>query len=203
MSRLVEQVRPEHQGGEEVRRVDGPGGLGRARGGHRRASGAPEPGADAPPPRHPGVRACPRRGQGDPDPSARLPCLQRRLRRRPDGRPPAALRGGAGGGARILMLSSNNIPAGARKAFVDAVAGHGARRLLPDVLRARPQRGHGRGARPQAAPVRLRGGGHPRLDAGQVALQDPIEYRRNGERASAHDARGGSSSARRSLGRLR
>ena len=32
-----------------------------------------------------------RRGQGDPGPPARLPRLQRRLRRRPDGRPRAAL----------------------------------------------------------------------------------------------------------------
>ena len=67
MSRLVSEaeVRPEHQGREEVRRVDGPGGLGRARGGHRGAPGAAQPRADAPPPRHPGVRARARRGQGD------------------------------------------------------------------------------------------------------------------------------------------
>ena len=51
------QVGAEHQGGEEVRRLDDARGLGRARGGHRRASGAPEPRADAAPPRHPGVRA--------------------------------------------------------------------------------------------------------------------------------------------------
>src|SRR4029079_14991212 len=60
------EVRPEHQGGEEARRVDGPRGLGRARGGHRRASGAAQPRADAPPPGHPGVRARAGRGQGDP-----------------------------------------------------------------------------------------------------------------------------------------
>ena len=94
------EVRPEHQGGQEVRRLDGPGGLGRARRGDRRASGAPEPGADAAPPRHPGVRARAGRGQGDPGPPARLPRVQRRLRRRPDGRSPAALCGGAGRGPR-------------------------------------------------------------------------------------------------------
>jgi DNA-directed RNA polymerase subunit beta' len=78
MSRLVErQGRPEHQGGEEARRVDVAGRLGRPRGGHRRAPGAAQPRADAPPPRHPGVRADPRRGQGDPGAPARLPRVQR------------------------------------------------------------------------------------------------------------------------------
>ena len=86
------QDRPEHQGGEEVRRLDGARGLGHPRGGHRRAPGAPEPRADAPPPGHPGVRAGARRGQGDPGASARLPRFQRRLRRRPDGRARAAQR---------------------------------------------------------------------------------------------------------------
>ena len=75
-----------------------PRGLGRARAGHPRAPGAPQPRADAPPPGHPGVRAGARRGQGDPGPPARLPRVQRRLRRRPDGGPPPAQRRGAGGG---------------------------------------------------------------------------------------------------------
>ena len=60
----------------------------------------PEPGPDAAPPRHPGLRAGAHRGQGHPDPPARLHGVQRRLRRRPDGRPPAALRRGPGRGAR-------------------------------------------------------------------------------------------------------
>ena len=93
------RVRPEHQ----VRQADGrarpPAGVGRARRGHQGAPGVPEPGADAAPPRHPGVRAGPRRGQGDPDPPARLRGVQRRLRRRPDGGPPAAVVRGAGRGA--------------------------------------------------------------------------------------------------------
>ncbi len=50
---------------------------------------------DAAPPRHPGVRAGARGGQGHPDPSARLRGVQRRLRRRPDGRARAALVRGA------------------------------------------------------------------------------------------------------------
>ena len=45
---------------------------------------------DAPPPRHPGLRAGAGRGQGDPSASARLHAVQRGLRRRPDGRSPSA-----------------------------------------------------------------------------------------------------------------
>ncbi len=73
--------RAEHQGGEEARRVDVAGRLGRPRRGDRRAPGAVEPRADAPPPRDPGLRADPRRGQGDPGAPARLSRVQRRLRR--------------------------------------------------------------------------------------------------------------------------
>ena len=47
----------------------------------KRAPGSPEPRADAAPPRHPGVRAGPHRGQGDPAAPARLRGVQRRLRR--------------------------------------------------------------------------------------------------------------------------
>ena len=85
------QGRPEHQGGQEDGRLDDPGGLGRARGGHPRAPGAAQPRADAAPPGHPGVRAGAGRGQGHPGPPARLHGVQRRLRRRPDGGPPAAV----------------------------------------------------------------------------------------------------------------
>ncbi len=73
------QDRPEHQGGQAARRPDAGRGLGHPRGGHPGASGSAEPRSDAAPPRHPGVRADPRRGQGDPGASARLPRVQRRL----------------------------------------------------------------------------------------------------------------------------
>ena len=57
--------------------------------------------------------------------------------------------------ARILMLSANNIlsPAHGRP-LVDAVAGHGARRLLPHVLQPRPAVDDGRGLRPAATLLR-------------------------------------------------
>ena len=133
------QVGPEHQGREEVRRVDDARGLGRARRGDRGASGAAEPRSDAPPPRHPGVRARARRGQGDPGAPARLSRVQRGLRRRPDGRPPAALRGGAGRGAHPDALVEQHPLAGSRAPARDADAGHGARLVLPHLLRPRPR----------------------------------------------------------------
>ena len=52
---------------------------------------AAEPCADAPPPRHSGLRAGVDRGQGHPASSAGLCGLQRRFRRRPDGRARAAV----------------------------------------------------------------------------------------------------------------
>ena len=64
-----------------VERARGRSCLGRPRRGHHRAPGAAQPCAHAAPPRHPGLRAAADRGQGDPDPPARLHRVQRRLRR--------------------------------------------------------------------------------------------------------------------------
>ena len=138
------QGRPEHQGRQEDGRVDDPGGLGRPRGGHRRAPGSPEPRADAAPPRDPGVRARARGGQGHPGASARLSGVQRRLRRRSDGCAPPAQRRGAGGGTRAHALVEQHPLAGERSSARDAEPGHGARRVLPDLLRARPAEAHRR-----------------------------------------------------------
>ena len=55
---------------------------------------------DAAPPGHPGLRARAGRGQGHPGPPAGVHRVQRRLRRRPDGRPPAAVGRGPGRGPR-------------------------------------------------------------------------------------------------------
>ena len=74
-------ARAEHQ----VRQADGrarpPGRVGRPRRGHHRAPRAAQPCAHPAPPRHPGLRAPADRGQGHPDPPARLRRVQRRLRR--------------------------------------------------------------------------------------------------------------------------
>ena len=184
------QVRPEHQGGEEVRRLDGARGLGRARGGHRRASGAAEPRADAPPPRHPGVRAGAGRGQGDPGAPARLPRVQRRLRRRPDGGAPAAVGGGAGRGAHPDAVVEQHPLAGPRPAARDADAGHGPRRLLPHVLPSRIWRKLGRveaeaGGPAEAVRLRGRGRARDRGQAGRAPAADRVPAQRRGDRDDA------------------
>ena len=82
MKRLVDLS---HAQNIKSRQADGragpPGRVGRPGRGHPRAPGAAQPGADAAPPRHPGLRAAAGRGQGDPDPPAGLHRVQRRLRR--------------------------------------------------------------------------------------------------------------------------
>ena len=182
------QERAEHQGGEEVRRLDDARGLGRARRGHRRASRAPEPRADAAQARHPGVRARARRGQGDPGPPARLPRVQRRLRRRPDGRPPPALRGGPGRGAPAHAELEQHPLARKRASTHHARTGHGPRRLLPHVLGGRPDEGD-RGeaeAAAQAPPVRGGSGARARREADQAPAADRVPLAR---RADPHHAR--------------
>ena len=124
-----------------------------------------------------------RRGQGDPGAPARLSRVQRGLRRRPDGRPPAAVRRGAGRGADPDALVEQHPLAGQRPRARDADAGHGARRLLPHLLAARPD--EGRSGEDEAAPeaVPQRGGGRVRArgEAGALGLQDPIEFEWDGE----------------------
>jgi DNA-directed RNA polymerase subunit beta' len=75
-------------------------GVGHPRRGHLPAPGPAQPRTDAAPNGHPGLRARAGRRQRHPHPPAGLRRLQRRLRRRPDGRPPAPLRRGPGRGAR-------------------------------------------------------------------------------------------------------
>ena len=164
------QVRPEHQGRQEDGRLDDPGGLGRPRGGHPGAPGPAQPRADAPPPGSPGVRAGARRGQGDPGAPAGVSRVQRRLRRRPDGRARAAVSRGSGRGAAADAVGEQHPVAGARRAARHAHPGHGARLVLPDLrsgragarraARARAGRQVGREeARQAAARVPLGAGG--------------------------------------------
>ena len=102
-----------------------------------------EPRADPAPPRHPGLRADPHRGQGDPAPSARLHRLQRRLRRRPDGGARAALARGAARGARPDDVDQQHPVARQRQADHRAVAGHRPRPLLHHARApGRAGRGH-------------------------------------------------------------
>ena len=81
VARAEHQVREADGGARHVRHQPLRHGLGRPRRGHHGAPGAAQPRTDAAPPRHPGLRAAADRGQGHPDPPARLRRVQRRLRR--------------------------------------------------------------------------------------------------------------------------
>ena len=120
-------------------------GLGRARGGHQGPPGAAQPRADPAPPGHPGVHAGARRGLGDPDPSVGLLRLQRRLRRRPDGRPRSSLARCAGRGQADDAVDRQPAFARRRRAGGGTDPGHGPGLLLPDH-RARDDTGQGAAA---------------------------------------------------------
>src|SRR5487761_2670404 len=157
-----EGLRPQHHEREADRRAREPGRVGCPR---RRDQGPPrppQPRPDPPPPRHPGVHAGPRRRVGDPDPPARLHGVQRRLRRRPDGGPRAALDGRPGRGADDAALDLEPAVAGRREPDRGPDAGHGPGLLLPHHRRprARPRR-----EPPCTAAVRGRGVGPARVRA--------------------------------------
>ena len=159
---------PEHQVGQAHGRAAPVPGVGRARGGHQGAPGAAQPGPHPAPPRHPGLRAGPGRGQGHPDPPAGLHRLQRRLRRRPDGRAPAAVGRGPGRGPHPDAVGQQHPVAGHRPAHRDAHPGHGVRRLLPD-----PGKGRGQGRGPGVPPP-VRGGAGLRGRRARPARQDQL-----------------------------
>src|SRR6266540_2706058 len=117
--------------GKEARREGEARSLGYPRRGHSRASRPAQPRADAAPPRHSGIRAGADRGQSHPAPSAGLRSLQRRFRRRSNGRARAALARGAARGARAHDVDEQHSASRQRLAHHRAVAGHRARSLLP------------------------------------------------------------------------
>ena len=134
--RIVERVRPEVWDVLEEVIKDHPVLLNRAPTLHRLG--------------HPGVHAGPRRGLGDPDPPARLHRVQRRLRRRPDGGPRAAVDGRPGRGADDDAVDRQPALARRRLAGRGADPGHGPRLLLPDDGR----RGRRRARRSASSPRR-------------------------------------------------
>ena len=162
-----------HQGGEEAGRARRGRGVGHPRRGDPRASGAAEPRADAAPPGHPGVRAGADRRQGDPVAPAGLHRVQRRLRRRPDGRARAALAGSPAGSARADDGVQQHPVAGQRRADHRAVAGRGDGPVLHDPC-AGEQGGRGHGVRQhRRSEARLR---QPR---GAAACQVQGPHQRN------------------------
>src|SRR2546428_665115 len=124
--------RRDGEAGQEDRGEGGRGGVRDPGGDHPGPPRAPEPRAHAAPPGDPGVRAGAGRREGDPHPPARVRRVQRRLRRRPDGRARAALVRGAARGARADDLVQQRAQALRRPAGGGAVAGHGAGVLFPD-----------------------------------------------------------------------
>ena len=120
----------DHQGRQAHGRARGSRGVGHPRRGDPRASGAAEPRTDAAPPRHPGLRAGADRGQGDPAAPAGLHRVQRRLRRRPDGRARAAVARGPARGARADDVVEQHPLARQRRPDHRAVAGRRARPVL-------------------------------------------------------------------------
>ena len=130
------------QGGEEGSGIGHAGGLGHPRGSHQGTPGDAQPRTDAAPARDPGLRAVADRRQGDPAASARLLGVQRRLRRRPDGRACAAVDRGADGSAHPdAGLQQHPVP-GQRRTVDRAVAGRGAG---PVLRHARAHQCQGRG----------------------------------------------------------
>ncbi|MBK7165526.1 MAG: DNA-directed RNA polymerase subunit beta [Candidatus Microthrix sp.] len=173
---------PEHQVRQAHGRAAPLAGVGRPRGRHQGAPGDAEPCTNPAPPRHPGLRAGAGRGQGHPDPPAGVHCVQRRLRRRPDGGAPAAERRGPGRGPRADAVGAQPVVARPRSPHGHTDQGNAHRRLLPHRARRRrdrrgaylppPRAGrarhrgrHARGPRPHHAaswPRRLRPAGNHR-----------------------------------------
>ncbi|CFW34809.1 Uncharacterised protein [Bordetella pertussis] len=122
----------DHQGCQEAGREPGAGGVGHPRRGDPRAPGHAQPCADAAPPGHPGVRAGADRRQGHPAAPAGLRRLQRRLRRRPDGRARAAVARSAARSAYADAGLEQRIVPGQRRAVHRAVAGYRAGPVLHD-----------------------------------------------------------------------
>ena len=135
-------VRCQHQGRQARRRPRRQLRVGRAGRGHHRASRAAEPRTYPAPSGHPGLRAGAGRGQGHQAAPAGLHRLQRRLRRRPDGRARAAGRRGAGRGPRAHAVRQQHQVAGPWPSADRAHPGHDHRPVLPH---GRPRRLRGRG----------------------------------------------------------
>ncbi len=161
---------PEHQVGQAHGRASSSPGVGRPRRGHQGAPGPAEPGAHAPPPGHPGLRADPRRGQGHPDPPAGVHRLQRRLRRRPDGGPPAPVGRGPGREPGPHAVGQQRAQPGRRPSAGHADPGHDHRRLLPDREGGRASPASGRVFRGIYELERA-------YENGDVSLHAEIEFR--------------------------
>ena len=125
-------------------RAAAPGGLGRSGERDQGSSGHAEPRADAASPGHSGVRAGAGRRQGAEAASAVLYCIQRGLRRRPDGGSRSAVDGGAGGSPLPDAGGKQHSEAVRRQAGYLPDAGHGFGLLLSDHDSRRTRRATGK-----------------------------------------------------------
>ena len=123
-------LRPHRALRQEADRAADHRGVGHPRRSDPRPSRAAQPRSDPAPPLGAGVRAAAHRGRGHPHPSAGLHRLQRRLRRRPDGRARAAVRRGAVGSAPAHDGAEQHLQPVQRPADHHADAGHHAGLLL-------------------------------------------------------------------------
>ena len=155
--------------------------MGYPRRGDPQSPGAPQSRPDAAPHGHPGVRAGARGRQRHPAPSAGVQGLQRRLRRRPDGRPLAAVDRSPGRSPHADDEHAQHLQPGQRCADHQPVARRGDGLLLPDDERARGQgRRHGLLVAGRSGDgLRRRQGAHARQDQGAPA-EEPLHARRSG-----------------------
>ncbi len=92
--------------------------------GHEKPPGASQPSAHIAPHGNPGVRAGADRRPCHPHPPAGLQGLQRRFRRRPDGRPPAAVHRSPGGSHRAHDVHQQYLQSSQRPADYQPQSGH-------------------------------------------------------------------------------
>ena len=126
------RLRPHRALGQEADRTPNHRGVGHSRRSDPRPSRAAQPRPDPAPLVGPGLRAAAHRRRGHPHPSAGLHRLQRRLRRRPDGRARAAVGRGPVGSAPAHDGAQQHLQPVQRPADHHADAGHYAGLLLSD-----------------------------------------------------------------------
>ena len=125
---------------QEDARAQGRGGVGYPGRGDPQSPGAAESCSDAAPHGHPGLRADAGRRQRHQAAPAGVQGLQRRLRRRPDGRAPAAVDRGPGRSPHADDVDQQHLQPVERRADHQPVAGRGDGLLLRDDVAARPAR---------------------------------------------------------------
>ncbi len=166
---------------QEDARAQGRGSVGYPRRGDPQPSRAAQSRSHAAPHGHPGLRADAGRRQRHQAASAGLQGLQRRLRRRPDGRPLAAVDRGPGRSPHADDVDQQHLQPVQRRADHQPVAGRGDGLLLhhDDAAAGPPRRGHGvRVARRSAIGLCPRGGRHARPHPGSPAGDPPPEERK-------------------------